>query len=109
MYFFISFKINYLVKNSEGHSFKKLITFYDKRKKNISMSISERRKFIRALKRDIFIRKKELRSLRFQLFLKNDKAFYQHKIEFCLEEIEELQSRVFIHQEILQKASFIKG
>src|SRR5690554_2982459 len=109
MYFFISFKINYLVKNSEGHSFKKLITFYDNRKMNIKMNISKRRKIIRPMKRDIFNKKKELRSLRFQLFLKNDKAFYQHKIEFCLEEIEELQSRVFIHQEILQKASFIKG
>lgn len=64
---------------------------------------SERKQFIKELKRDIDLNRKEIRRQRFSMIWASDKNPYRRRLEHCLEDIEELQSRLQIHEEVLSQ------
>ena len=68
------------------------------------MCTTERKQFIKELKRDIALKKKEIRKLRFSMKWAASKSPFERRIEYCLEDIEELQSRLQIHKEVLSHA-----
>ncbi|HLV42981.1 MAG TPA: hypothetical protein VKY37_11930 [Brumimicrobium sp.] len=67
------------------------------------MCNSERQQFIKELKRDIALNRKEIRRQRFYMMWASDKSPYLRRLEYCLEDIDELKSRLQIHEEVLSQ------
>ena len=68
------------------------------------MYTTERKQFIKELKRDIALKKKEIRKQRFSMKWASDKDPYIRRLEYCEEDVLELQSRLLIHLEVLSHA-----